>query len=99
MNNSNKIALLLIMVLAIAVRLYGIWWSLPDGDRLLSYSADESTIFLMLESMNPSKLDFVPELKYYQTTLQVYIVGIGIKLASWLGFVDMANSREFYLSH
>ena len=52
MNNSNKIALLLIMVLAIAVRLYGIWWSLPDEDRLLSYSADESTMKEMIKDMN-----------------------------------------------
>ena len=99
MTKQSKITILFILVLAAIMRLYGIWWSLPDEDRLLSYSADESTIFLMLEGMNPSKLDFVPELKYFQTTLQVYIVGIGIKLASWLGFVDVVNSREFYLSH
>ena len=97
--NWVKKTMLLILIVAAIIRIYGIRWSLPNEDRILSYSADESTIFLMLEGINPSQWDFIPDLGYFQTTLQVYIVGIGIKLASCLGFIDLVNSREFYLSH
>src|SRR3990172_9185736 len=75
----HRVALGLILLLSLAMRLYGIKWGLPDETHLLSYHVDERNIFYAISNMNPSELDFNPHYFIYPT-FHIYLFLALIKI-------------------
>ena len=66
--------------------------------RLYSYQPDEMTTLMSLAGMRPSQGDFDPKL-YQYGGLYIYPVGVALKVASKIGFVDLKSDVAYYLDH
>jgi hypothetical protein len=91
-------ALLGILVLGLALRLWGIGWGLPDGHRrAVSYHPDENTYLWQIATMNPAEGDFVIDVR--GMAVVSYILAALLKAADVVGWLELQPSEDFYIAH
>ncbi len=94
----NSLILILIMLLALILRIYGINWGLPGKDYYFSYNSDEVHYIRGLSRMEPEKLDFNPH--YFNWgTWHYYELGAIIGLAGFLNIVKLSKDKYFYYAN
>jgi hypothetical protein len=91
MNRKTAIfAVLGIMILAVAIRVWGIGWGLPTAKHFYSYHPDENIVFSA--ALNINLLDGQLDPKFFNYgSLYLYLVSIGLVLASGSGFVNLGK--------
>jgi 4-amino-4-deoxy-L-arabinose transferase-like glycosyltransferase len=77
---------LLIVLGALALRLWGIRWALPNADRWFSYHPDESVVVGASLTVNPLLLLLDPGF-YNYGSLSLLLNGLFIHLGEWFGLV------------
>ncbi|MBN1913979.1 MAG: glycosyltransferase family 39 protein [Candidatus Omnitrophica bacterium] len=90
--------LVLIMLLALFLRVYGINWGLPDKDYYFSYHSDEVNYLKGLSQMDPKKLDFNPHF-FNWGTWHYFELGLVMAAASLTGMVRLIKLKDFYYAH
>lgn len=98
MSPASRRALLLVVIAAAVLRAPALAWSLPKEGRPLSYSPDESTLFLMLERMARPGAGLFAGPDWFQTTLQPLLVGGSCQALSIAGALDLPASRADLLA-
>ncbi len=93
-----NIYFLLIILLGLALRLYGITWGLPNTYHAYSYHPDEARLLIYMANINPVKLDFNPD-DFAYPTLHVFILGAAIKLVSFTGLFNLVPDMFYYANH
>ena len=63
-----------------------------------TYHPDEYAILKSLSGMSPSQLKLFPGF-FGWPALQVYVVGGALKVASWVGAVELVPDMDFYFQH
>ncbi|RMH55400.1 MAG: phospholipid carrier-dependent glycosyltransferase [Candidatus Hydrogenedentota bacterium] len=90
----------LILLSAAFFRLSGIGWGLPNAEHHWSYRVDESTFLLMLGEMDPAHGDFVAESIGPKVGAGLtYMIGALLLTAKTFGYVQFANSTDFFIEH
>ncbi len=81
------------------------WYSEPQNSSRLyqtapyeSYHPDEGALLNALSNMDPAALDFNPHFFNYPT-LSVYLTGAVLAMGDVVGYVQVGNSKDFYLRH
>lgn len=95
----SAVALLGVLALALALRLWGIDWGLPNGQtRSVSYHPDENTYLHQIATMSPTDLDFVIDAQGGQA-LVPYLLAALLKTADMTGWFELQPSEDFYIAH
>ena len=68
-----NLPLLGVLLLALALRVWGLGWGLPSATHYFSYHPDESMVLLHAMSMNPLRGELLPHF-YNYGSLQLYLV-------------------------
>lgn len=76
---------LLLFAFALALRLWGITWALPNATRAFSYHPDESVVTGYSLRVNPLALDFEPDGFYNYGSLALLLNGLFIQLGRLTG--------------
>src|SRR5437762_1729164 len=76
--------LLLLVLLAAALRLYGIGWGLPNPGRYYPYHPDETVVMNAIERLGPFRGDFLPSF-YNYPSLYLLLCRVAIDLAAGYG--------------
>ncbi len=102
--SKEKLALILILLCAAALRLSLIGWTLPNQFHTATYNPDEATVFTALQGINPSKLDFNPVSDkmphaLYEGTFNLYTYGGLLKLLSTVKLLTLNPDKGFYYAH
>jgi len=63
----QKFLPLIVFAAALAIRIWGIGWGLPNEDRHWSYHPDEPIVYLYAQEVDPARLDFDPGFYNYGT--------------------------------
>jgi len=87
-----------ILVVALALRLIGIDFGLPNERHAYPYNPDEWTPMQVLRGMDPGRLDFNPHY-YFNPTLQYYLYGGTFALAHVTGLINIRGDERFYFEH
>jgi hypothetical protein len=79
-------------------------WGLPNSEHFCLFDSDEYTAIMLLEHMNPQKLNFFPQYFPYNQifpdpVFHYYIVGAALAAASKLQFVHITKDKAFYLKY
>ena len=81
------------------------WYEVPKSEGRLyqispyePYHPDESFLLDALSNMDPANLDFNPHFFNYPT-LSIYITGAVLKIGELCGYLNIVNSKEFYITH
>lgn len=98
---NERLALILILLCAAALRLAWLNWSLPNRFHTATYNCDESTALTCLQAMDPSKLNFNPVSQKHpyalvEGTFNLYTYAAALKLASIAGWATLTADKEFY---
>ena len=93
---STRISLLLIIVLAAALRVWHIGWGLPNGLHRWPYHPDEANTLLSLRSMDAAG-HFTDGFSW--GSFYLYLVGAALKVSSMLGIFILSPSQDFYAHH
>ena len=94
----KRFFLTVILLVALALRLYGIGWGLPNQWHPYSYHPDEARLFSYMANMHPGKGDFNPD-DFAYPTFHVLLVGAFLFVLSKLGFITLVPSLAYYASH
>lgn len=99
-----RICLFGILLLSLIIRLIGIKWGLPNEEHFYPYYPDEYTVIMLLQRMEPEKLNFYPEYYPYgriypDPVSHFYFIGATYFLCSKLGIVTLTKDKKFYLSN
>lgn len=88
--------MVLILAIALFLRLYAINWGIPLDNKHYhtSFHPDETYKLKRILAMDPSTLDFNPHW-FVKGTMQFYVIGTAIKMASYLGVVKLGGD-QFY---
>lgn len=93
----KRLAPWLIGLFALALRLWGINWGLPNADHLYSYHTDETMV--LSGSLNCHPLLFLLDPKFYPYGCLVpNINGFFLDLGSWTGLVKSATDSSALLT-
>lgn len=100
----NKFILLAILLLGLYLRVSGINWGLPNDDHFYPYYADEYTVLMLLQNMNPKELNFYPYYEMYDCMYQdpmfnYYLIGAAEIIASKLSLITITKDKIFYLNN
>ncbi|MBN1384060.1 MAG: glycosyltransferase family 39 protein [Elusimicrobia bacterium] len=95
----KRYLILIILLIGLFLRLYGIKWGLPDKEHFYSYYPDEYNTIHTLQTVNPGKLDFTPPVPMGNPTFFYFLVGFFAKAASLPGLLTLTQSKQFYLYH
>jgi len=99
----KKLLLAAIVVLGMFLRGQVIKWGLPDKEHFCLFDSDEYTAIMLLEHMEPKKLNFFPYYPYAKMfpdpVFHYYVVGAAEMVASKLGYVVITKDKGFYLNH
>jgi hypothetical protein len=87
--------LLVILVLALVLRVWGISWALPDVNHLFSYHVDETVVVTYSRTVNPLLLHLDPGF-YNYGSLSLLLNGLVIHLGEWTGLVQPGPVPEIY---
>ncbi len=91
-------ALFAILLLTMALRLWGIGWGLPNGQtRSVSYHPDENTYLHLIATVNPSRRDFVID-SWGQAFVPYALAGL-MGAADHVGWFELQTSESFYIDH
>lgn len=95
----QAIALLCVLVLALALRLWGIGWGLPSSHRRsVSYHPDENTyLWRIATSVNISERDFVIDAR--GQAVVYYTLAALLAAADLVGWFELQPSEDFYIAH
>ncbi len=93
----HNIALLVIVLLGLALRLYAFDWGLPTLLHRWPYHPDEAVGLIYLGSMNMSTGEF--SAGFIWGSFYLYLLGAVLKLASILGLFMLSSSQDFYVKH
>lgn len=81
------------------------WYEVPKNEGRLyqispyePYHPDESFLLDALSNMDPANLDFNPHFFNYPT-LSIYMTGAILKIGELFGYLNIVNSKEFYITH
>ncbi len=88
---SSVVFLVLILILALGLRLWGIGWALPNAGRWFSYHVDESVVVTYSRTVNPLLLLLDPGF-YNYGSLSLLLNGLFIHLGEWFGKVGPGPS-------
>jgi UDP-N-acetylglucosamine transferase subunit ALG13 len=92
------VALFGILTLALILRLWGIGWGLPNGQRRsVSYHPDENTYLHHIATANPAGLDFVIDLP--RQTVVPYTLAALLASADAVDLFELQTSEDFYIAH
>jgi beta-1,4-N-acetylglucosaminyltransferase len=92
------VALLGILILALALRLWGIGWGLPNGQtRSVSYHPDENTYLHLLATMNPERGDYI--IDSWGQSFVPYTLAALFKAGSLVGWFELTSDEAFYIAH
>ncbi|HEX7878563.1 MAG TPA: phospholipid carrier-dependent glycosyltransferase, partial [Candidatus Eisenbacteria bacterium] len=91
-------ALLALLAFALALRLTGIGFGLPNARHAYPYNPDEWTPMQVLKGMDPGRLDFNPHY-YFNPTLQYYLYGATFAAAHVAGWINIKGDERFYFQH
>jgi len=80
-----RYAPLLLFLFALALRLWGITWALPNSTRAFSYHPDESVVTGYSLRVNPLALDFEPDGFYNYGSLALLLNGLFLHLGRLTG--------------
>src|SRR3989338_7257130 len=83
--------------LALWLRAEGLGWGLPNDLHSNSYMPDENNWISIMAQMKPSKFDLNPH-NLSIPTLQFYLVGAGIKIASVFKWINMPPEHGSFFS-
>lgn len=98
LRRKKRFFLSLILVIALALRLYGIGWGLPNQWHPYSYHPDEARLFSYMSNIHPGNLDFNPD-DFAYPTFHVLLVGAILLVLSKIGLVTVVPSIAFYAAH
>jgi 4-amino-4-deoxy-L-arabinose transferase-like glycosyltransferase len=88
----------LLIAVALAVRLVGIGWGLPNLQHAYPYNPDEWTPMQAFRNMHPRQLDFNPH--YFDNpTLFYYMIGASTFALHLAGGVKIDGDEAFYFQH
>ncbi len=88
-----------VLILGGALRLPGLWWSLPNPQHpMLTYHPDEGSMLAILSHMNPATGDFNPNWFHYPH-FHFYTLGAAMYGAKLTGKVTLASDEAFYQTH
>lgn len=90
--------LVLILALALALRLPGFTFGLPNREHAYTYNPDEWTSLQALEAMDPAHLDFNPHY-FFNPTFQVYAYGALLALGHAAGMLKINGDEKFYFDN
>ncbi|OGS32823.1 MAG: hypothetical protein A2474_03565 [Elusimicrobia bacterium RIFOXYC2_FULL_34_12] len=104
MHKKHKIYLILILLISIILRLGGIKGGLPNKYHTVTYHPDENTHLIKLQAMEPSKLNFNPVSEKLPTalgdgTFHLYTYAAIIKILSFVKYITIVNSEDYYFSN
>ncbi|MGB0385373.1 MAG: ArnT family glycosyltransferase [Ardenticatenaceae bacterium] len=81
------------------------WYEISKGNGRLymispyePYHPDESFLLDAMSNMNPGNLDFNPHFFNYPS-LSIYLTGALMKVGEIVGYINIVNSKEFYIAH
>jgi hypothetical protein len=94
----THLVLLCLLALALAIRLIGITWGLPEPGRYLPWTADEATFTSCLYRMDPFHLDLNPGF-FGVPSFTVYLLAASLALGSVLGWVKLIPDKSFYVQN
>ena len=94
----RRFYLSIILLTALALRLYGISWGLPNQWHPYSYHPDEARLFSYMANIHPGTLDFNPD-DFAYPTFHVLVVGAILLALSKLGIATITPSLAYYASH
>lgn len=94
LNKKKKIFLVLIIIMACLLRLYGIGWGLPNKEHFFSFIPDEFTWIRWVSNLHPEKLDFDPSAP--MGVFLIYTYAVFLKISSFLKFVTLTADYSFY---
>ncbi len=80
--------LLAVLLLALALRVWGLTWGLPSGTHYFSYHPDENIVLEAAMGMNVFSGHLLPGF-YHYGSLQLYLVNFANSLAFVFGFADI----------
>jgi len=90
----TALGIILIVVLAAAVRIWGIDWGLPTARHYFSYHPDETVTLLAAMKVNFFEGQLDPGF-YNYGSLYIYLVSISVLLVSCLGLIDLSHEDIF----
>lgn len=88
------LAIILILLLAAGLRIWGIEWGLPTSKHYFSYHPDENVVLLASTNINFFDNQFDPGF-YNYGSLYLYLLSFAILLASGWGFVNLPRGDIF----
>ena len=98
LKRSFRIAFVVILLLGLALRLYGITWGLPNELHPYYYHPDEARLIQYMANMHPGSFDFYPD-DFAYPTFHVLFVGAILLVLSKLGFIIVAADPLFYAAN
>lgn len=87
-----------ILALALALRVIGLGFGLPNARHAYPYNPDEWTPMQVLKNMDPGRLDFNPHY-FFNPTFLYYLYGAGFAAMHLLRIVDLRGDDRFYFAH
>lgn len=104
MPRSEKAGLALILAACALPILLGLRWALPGPWHLNTYNCDENTPVSLLQSMDPSRLDFNPVGEKTpnalgEGTFNLYTFAATLKALSVTGALKLTPDKAFYYAH
>lgn len=102
MKSKTKYWLLIILLLAAGLRLSVINWGLPDQEHFYPFYPDEYTVMMVLQNMNPAKLNFYPQYVPYNRLYpdpvsHYYLIGFSEFVAAKLSLLKLTKDKTYYL--
>ena len=93
---STLALLILIILIGLALRIWGIRWGLPSGQRLGTYHPDELVLLSASSSINLMKLQLNPHFYNYPSLL-IYLLSLTFSSVAGRGLLNSGRVADLYI--
>ena len=94
MKNKSVLAIIAVIILAAALRIWGIGWGLPTAQHFFSYHPDETIVLLSAMKVNFFAGQFDPGF-YNYGSLYIFLVSLSVLMSVGFGLINLPSGDIF----